>query len=64
MAHAMDDNAFRDRERVIAAIDNERIGGYCTAAKKQIASPVFRIRPISVLYSLTRHTAETDQANK
>lgn len=33
LANAMGNNVFQDWERVIVAIDNEKICGYCTAAK-------------------------------
>ena len=33
LASAMDNNAFSDWERVIAAVDNEKICGYCTVSK-------------------------------
>jgi len=33
LANAMDNNAFQEWERVIVAIDNEKICGYCTVAK-------------------------------
>ena len=33
LANAMDNNGFNDWERVIIAVDNEKICGYCTASK-------------------------------
>lgn len=33
LANTMDSNAFQDWERVIVALDNGKICGYCTAAK-------------------------------
>ena len=33
LASAMDNNEFNDWERVIVAIDNEKICGYCTVSK-------------------------------
>lgn len=33
LANAMDNNVFQEWERVIVAIDNESICGYCTVAK-------------------------------
>ena len=33
LANTMDSNAFQDWERVIIALDNGKICGYCTAAK-------------------------------
>ena len=33
LANAMDNNIFQDWERVVVAIDNEKICGYCTVAK-------------------------------
>ena len=33
LANAMDNNVFQDWERVVVAIDNEKICGYCTVAK-------------------------------
>ena len=33
MANTMDNNVFQDWERVVVAIDNEKICGYCTVAK-------------------------------
>ena len=33
MANAMDHNGFNDWERVIIAVDNEKICGYCTVSK-------------------------------
>ena len=33
LASAMDNNVFQEWERVIVAIDNERICGYCTVTK-------------------------------
>ena len=33
LANTMDNNAFQDWERVVVAIDNEKICGYCTVAK-------------------------------
>ncbi len=33
LANAMDNNVFKDWERVVVAFDNERICGYCTIAK-------------------------------
>jgi len=33
LANTMDNNAFQDWERIVVAIDNERICGYCTVAK-------------------------------
>ena len=33
LANAMDNNTFQDWERVVVAIDNEKICGYCTVAK-------------------------------
>ena len=33
LANAMDTHAFRDWERVVVALDNERICGYCTVAE-------------------------------
>ena len=33
LANTMDNNVFQDWERVIVALDNGRICGYCTAAK-------------------------------
>ena len=33
LANAMDHNVFNDWERVIVALDNEKICGYCTVAK-------------------------------
>ena len=34
LAKAMDNNTFQEWERVIVALDNEKICGYCTVAKK------------------------------
>lgn len=33
LANAMDNNGFNDWERVIIAVDNEKICGYCTVSK-------------------------------
>lgn len=33
LANAMDENVFKDWERVIVVLDNEKICGYCTVAK-------------------------------
>ena len=33
LANAMDTHAFRDWERVVVVLDNERICGYCTVAE-------------------------------
>ena len=33
LASAMDNNEFNDWERVIVAVDNEKICGYCTVSK-------------------------------
>ena len=33
LANAMDNNGFNDWERVIVALDNEKICGYCTVSK-------------------------------
>ena len=33
LASAMDNNEFSDWERVIVAVDNENICGYCTVSK-------------------------------
>ena len=33
LANAMDNNVFNDWERVIVAVDNEKICGYCTVSK-------------------------------
>ena len=33
LANAMDNNSFRDWERVVVAIDNGKICGYCTVSK-------------------------------
>lgn len=33
LANAMDNNVFKDWERVIVVLDNEKICGYCTVAK-------------------------------
>ena len=56
LANAMDTHAFRDWERVVVALDNERICGYCTV----VASPMFHIHLILVFYLLMRHIEEID----
>lgn len=40
LASAMDHNGFSDWERVIAAIDNEKICGYCTVSKTDCIADV------------------------
>ena len=36
LADMMERNAFRDWERIAAAVDGERIAGYCVFAEKEI----------------------------
>ena len=41
LANAMDHNAFNDWERVIVALDNEKICGYCTVSKTDCIPDVY-----------------------
>lgn len=41
LANDMDNNVFKDWERVIVAFDNEKICGYCTVAKRDCIPNVY-----------------------
>ena len=41
LANAMEHNAFNDWERVIVAVDNEKICGYCTVSKTDCIPDVY-----------------------
>ncbi len=50
LADAMDNNAFEDWERVVVALDDERICGYCTVAKTDCIPDVCHTPYIGYLF--------------
>ena len=50
LAGAMDNNQFNDWERVIAAVDNEKVCGYCTVSKTDCIPDVDYTPYISFLF--------------
>lgn len=50
LAGAMDNNQFNDQKRVIAAVDNEKVCGYCTVSKTDCIPDVDYTPYISFLF--------------
>lgn len=57
LAGAMDNNQFNDWKRVIAAVDNEKVCGYCTVSKTDCIPDVDYMKNIgySKVYIVSDH---------